>query len=191
MKKHILIGLAALLPAVVAGGPSAAFELKPSRLEALAARHDLCDEVCIALADGKLSDWERTEILIDAKRILYPREFTGFKRALDRVAPPPKKIVPKTVAENGRYWKRSSRNHVGLQWAFAWVSWPKKKPAAEHSVAGRPRQAERGKVASESRRRRKPPAKTSPPSAERPASGPVIPAGAILPDRMASRVVPR
>jgi hypothetical protein len=58
-------------------------------LAALTARQDLCDEVCIARAEGKISPEHRYTILADAKQILKPEEYEGFKRALDRIAPPP------------------------------------------------------------------------------------------------------
>jgi hypothetical protein len=70
---------------------STAVLAKQSHLEAMANRHDLRDELCIALADGVLTQWERAEILADAQRILEPKEFEGFKQALDRISPPPAK----------------------------------------------------------------------------------------------------
>ncbi|MBU4271003.1 MAG: hypothetical protein KKE86_16140 [Planctomycetes bacterium] len=137
MRNRLPMGIAALLLAIIAAGPAAAFEIKPSRLEALAARQDLRDQVCIAMADGRIGVQERTEILIDAKNILYPEEYRIFKRALDRVSPPPKKRVARHLVKTA--WKQPV---------------PKPRPTA------------------------KPPAE--------PSSGPVIPAGAVLPDRMAS-----
>ena len=64
---------------------------EPGHLAALAARQNLCDEVCIAIAmgDGRLTPGRRYEILSDAKRILKPEEYAGFRQNLDRVSPPP------------------------------------------------------------------------------------------------------
>jgi len=70
---------------------SASAWAKASHLNAMADRHDLRDEVCIALADGVLTQWERAEIMADAQRILSPKEFEGFKQALNRISPPPAK----------------------------------------------------------------------------------------------------
>jgi len=142
MRSRLPMGVVALLLTIIAGGSSVAFGMKPSRLTAFAARQNLCDEVCIAIADGRISAWERAEILIGAKQILYPKEYLVFKRALDRVSP------------------------------------PLKKPAAKH-----PTKPMRKKPASKPRPTARPPAE--------PSSGPVIPAGAILPDRMASSRVVR
>lgn len=130
------MGVAALLLAIITAGPATAFEMRPSRLEAFAARQDLSDMVCIAIADGNITAQERSIILVDAKHILYPEEFRIFLRALNRVSPPPKKRVARRPVKTAR-----------------------KQPVP------RPRPTV------------KPPAK--------PASGPVIPAGAVLPDRMA------
>ena len=108
----------------------------PSRYAALAARQDLCDEVAVATADGRLNSDDRLEILADAKTILKPDEYQSFKRALDRRWPP-----------------------------------PKKKPTAKHS----PKTARKATGPS-------PPAQAKPPAG--PSLGPVIPAGALLPDWM-------
>ncbi len=102
MQNRLPMGIAALLLAIIAAGPAAAFEIKPSRLEALAARQGLCDQVCIAMADGRVSVQERTEILIDAKNILYPEEYRIFKRAFNRVSPPPKKRVARHPVKTAR-----------------------------------------------------------------------------------------
>jgi len=62
-----------------------------SHLRDLAIRQDLRGQVCVALADGRITPQERTEILADARLILKPEEYKSFKRALDRIAPPPQK----------------------------------------------------------------------------------------------------
>ena len=158
MRVRFFTAFAVLLLGVGAVAPVAAFEFKPSRLEALAARHDLRDQVCIAMADGRLSAWERAEILTDAKRILHPEEYVAFKRALDRLAPPP----PKKTASK-------SRTRIA------------RKPAA-----GRPAAMPEVRENSPLKLPAEPPVQ----SVQKPARGPVIPAGAILPDRMALRASP-
>ena len=40
------------------------------------------------MADGQISRAERHMILADAKNILKPEEYDGFKRALNRLSPP-------------------------------------------------------------------------------------------------------
>jgi hypothetical protein len=79
---------------IVALGTSAASAWERGRLAALAARQDLQDEVCIAMAGGHMSPDIRFEILSDAKSILSPAEYVAFKQALDRVSPPPPKKKP-------------------------------------------------------------------------------------------------
>jgi hypothetical protein len=59
-----------------------------SRFAAIAARHDLRDEVCLAMADGRMTGAERYQIMSDAKRILKPEEYVGFQRAVDRMTRP-------------------------------------------------------------------------------------------------------
>ena len=108
MRNQWSICIAALLTTIIAGGVqfAAAWEpdrlvtlgavgsvaevtgLQPGRLAALTARQGLRSEVCIALADGQISRTERYQILADARRILKPEEYPGFKRYLDRVSPP-------------------------------------------------------------------------------------------------------
>jgi len=99
MSKRLLLGIAILSITIVASGASVAKAWPHSRLTALAARQDLADEVRIALAidGGKLSPEKRFEILGDAQKILDPKEFDGFRRALDRISspPPPKKLAAK------------------------------------------------------------------------------------------------
>ncbi len=102
MRNRLPMGIAALLLATIAAGPAAAFEIKLSRLEALAARQGLRDMVCIAMADGRVSVQERTVILMDAKNILYPEEYRIFKRAFNRVSPPPKKRVARHPVKTAR-----------------------------------------------------------------------------------------
>ena len=62
---------------------------EPGRLAALAARQDLRDEVCIAMADGHISRESRAQILSDARSILKGDEYQAFRRSLDRLSPPP------------------------------------------------------------------------------------------------------
>ena len=179
------MGVAALLLAIIAAGPAAAFEIRPSRLEALAARHGLRDQVCIAMADGRISVQERIEILMDAKNILYPEEYRIFKRALNQVSPPPKKRVARHPVKTAR--KQPAPNSL------------LKKSVAENSgaTAGLSSSAvknTRGNTAGQASsgtlfQRTAKPRPTAKPAAEPsfgPSLGPVIPAGAVLPDRMAS-----
>jgi hypothetical protein len=68
----------------------------PGRLAALSARQQLRDEVCIAMADGKLSRYERSVLLANARQMLKPEEYASFRASLDRLsppAPPPKYAV--------------------------------------------------------------------------------------------------
>ena len=182
MRNRLSIGVAALLLAIIAAGPAAA---KPSRLVAFAARQDLRDMVCIAIADGRISAQERIIILIDAKKILYPEEYRIFKRAFNRVSPPPKKRVARRPVKIARKQPPPKPQPTAP---------PKPQPQAEPSSgpslgpvipAGAvlpDRMASIGPV------RKQPvpkPRPTTKPAAE-PSLGPVIPAGAILPDRMAS-----
>ena len=66
---------------------------KQGSMASLAARQDLRDEVCIAMSDGGMSRSERYQILSDAKGVLSPEEFEGFKQSLDRFAPPTPKVA--------------------------------------------------------------------------------------------------
>ena len=98
MSKRLPIGIAILSITIVVSGVSAAKAWPHSRLVDLAAREDLVDELRIALAldGGKLSPEKRLEILGDAQKILDPKELDGFRRALDRISPPPP--APKKLA---------------------------------------------------------------------------------------------
>jgi hypothetical protein len=80
---------------VVGCGTQGATAGEPGRLAALAARQDLCDEICIARAEGKISPENRYTILADARKILSPEEYAGFRRAFDRIAPPPPPALAK------------------------------------------------------------------------------------------------
>jgi hypothetical protein len=88
-----MVALGALI--VVSWAAQVATAGEPGRLAAFAARQDLYDEVCIARAEGKISPASRYTILADAKQILTPPEYEGFKRSLDRIAPPPPPQVAK------------------------------------------------------------------------------------------------
>lgn len=142
MSIRFLIGVAPLLLTLVSASPTLAFWGKPSRLEALAARQNLRDLVCIALADGQVTAWERGEIIGEAKQILSPGEYVSFRRAFNRIAPAPKPSAAQRSAKLAA-----------------------KKPAS------------------------KPRPTAKPPAGQTPE--PVIPAGAILPDWMASGDVVR
>ena len=77
-----------MLLTLMASGARVATAWEPSRLQALAARQDLCDDVCIAMADGHIDRAERYAILANAKNILKTEEYSGFKRTLNRLSPP-------------------------------------------------------------------------------------------------------
>ncbi len=161
MSFRLSISVASLLLVLFAAEPASASWLKPSRLQALAARQDLCDEVAIAMADGIITHWERAEILSDAKQILNPEEYASFKRAFERIAPPP---PPRSAAKH--HAKIAGKNV--------------KKPASAKVAGKKPVSA---KIAG-----KKPASKPRP--TEKPAAElslePVIPAEAVQPDRMAS-----
>jgi len=95
MRSQLLWGTATLLMTmtIMAGGIQPATAGHSGQLAALAARQDLRDKVCIAMTDGHISRAQRHTLLADAKEILKPEEYQGFKRALDRLSPP--KPVPK------------------------------------------------------------------------------------------------
>jgi hypothetical protein len=88
MQSRLPLGIATVLLTIVAVGAQAAAALEPGRLTALAARHELRDEICLAMSDGQIGPIERSIIVSDAKRILSPEEFEGFARAMNRVSPP-------------------------------------------------------------------------------------------------------
>jgi hypothetical protein len=54
-------------------------------LASLTARQQLRDEVCIAMADGRISRLERYVILANARRVLRPEEYLAFTQSLDRL----------------------------------------------------------------------------------------------------------
>jgi hypothetical protein len=74
---------------ILAGGARAAGPDEPMTLSGLAARQRLHDELIYAKATGPLNRAQRYMLLAEAKEILKPQEYEGFKRALDRVSPPP------------------------------------------------------------------------------------------------------
>ncbi len=136
MQSQWSLRIAAVLMTIVAGGTQTALAWEPGRLTALAARQDLRGEVCVAMADGRISSAERHMILADAKSILKPEEYAGFKRALDRLSPPQPAVAKRTTKVTQR----------------------KKSPLT-------------------TQRKASPLAKSSP--------APIIPTGAVLPDRVA------
>ncbi|MFZ1935468.1 MAG: hypothetical protein WCB27_19700 [Thermoguttaceae bacterium] len=93
MRLQWTLGAALLLAMLAAGGQSLAAAKDSGHLAALAARQDLCDMVCFAMADGHMSQAHRALILQEAKSVLSPAEYLTFKRTLDRIAPPPKPRV--------------------------------------------------------------------------------------------------
>jgi hypothetical protein len=106
MRSRLRMGIVAVLTLIVAGGTQVAAAWEPSRLAAMAARQQLRDDVCVAMADGQINRFERYLILTDAKRCLKPEEYAGFKESLDRISPPkpatakkPVKIMQKNLAK--------------------------------------------------------------------------------------------
>ena len=123
MQSRLPISMAAVLTTLIAGVAStaAAMELpslsavavrqamddvwtstwEPPRLVALAARHDLRDEVCFAQADGRITRLERYIILTDAKKILTPDQYKAFRRAFYQLPsqehPPAKHTAERTT----------------------------------------------------------------------------------------------
>ena len=77
-----------LVPLTVAGGIAEITAQGQGHLAALSARQQLRDEVCIAMADGRITHFERHLILAHARRILQPEEYQQFKESLDRLSPP-------------------------------------------------------------------------------------------------------
>lgn len=95
--------LAVVVQAVCASSAFAGWEslfgLRPSRYAALAARHDLRDQVAVATADGYLTGADRATILAKAKRILKADEYQAFKQSLDRRWGPKRSHVSQATAQ--------------------------------------------------------------------------------------------
>jgi hypothetical protein len=113
MRLRCTLGTALLLTMLAACGQSLATGAESGRLAALAARQDLRDMICLARADGPISQADRVSILKEAKGVLPPDEFASFKRALDRIAPP-KKMPAKRVAKTTRKKPASVRPEAAL-----------------------------------------------------------------------------
>jgi hypothetical protein len=62
---------------------------QPGRLEPLAERQQIRDDVAIAMADGRIDNVERFVILNRAHSVLKPQEYAGLKQAMNRLSPPP------------------------------------------------------------------------------------------------------
>ena len=131
----------------IAGGYS-------NRLAVLAARQDMHDEICYAMADGSISPAERGSMLFLANKTLSPQEYQSFKQSIDRLSP------PKPVASKEQMAKR-------------WKSGSSAR-AAYAAKKTKPNQNQNSQAT----------ASLPPKQAAEPASGPVMPTGAILPDRM-------
>jgi hypothetical protein len=78
---------AALLVVACLGVATQAPAASQSRLGALAARQDLHDMICYAMADGSISHAERVMILMQAKGVLTADEYVAFKKTIDRLSP--------------------------------------------------------------------------------------------------------
>ena len=90
-----------LMPLTLAGGMAEMTAQGEGRLAALSARQQLRDEVCIAMADGRVTHFERAMILAHARRILKSEEFGSFKESLDYLSPPPVARRPANFARGG------------------------------------------------------------------------------------------
>jgi hypothetical protein len=102
MRLQWTLGAALLLGTLAVTDQSLAAGNQSGRLAALAARHDLCDLICYAKADGCISQAERVLIVNEAKSVLSHDEYLTFKQTLDRIAPPPKpnpKAKPKHLTK--------------------------------------------------------------------------------------------
>jgi hypothetical protein len=60
----------------------------PGHRAALDTRQQLRDQVCVAMADGRISPFERSRILGNAKQVLSEEEYWTFEASLDRISPP-------------------------------------------------------------------------------------------------------
>jgi hypothetical protein len=96
---------AKLIPLTLSGHLAFITAGNPSRLAALDARQQLRDQVCYAMADGRISRPERQVLLENAKRVLRPEEYTAFRESLDRLSPP----MPATGRNATMVAKRGSR----------------------------------------------------------------------------------
>jgi hypothetical protein len=86
MPSRLPLLTALLTLTILAGSTHSALGKETGRLAAFAARQDLHDEVCICMADGRISPIERANTLQAAKKILTPEEYAGFKQNLDRIS---------------------------------------------------------------------------------------------------------
>jgi hypothetical protein len=103
MRFHWTCAAAVCLAAVVSCCQPLSTQAAPSHLQALAARQELRDMVCYALADGSVNRAERRTLLLEAKEVLSADEYGKFKQWLDQIAPPPKpspKEAAKIAARN-------------------------------------------------------------------------------------------
>jgi hypothetical protein len=156
MESRWLCGAAALLICVLPTAAKSVWAGEPGRLAVLTAKQGLCDEVAVALADGRITSDERYDTLQYAKTILKPVEYQSFKRCMDRLSPP-KPATSKRTAAKGQ------ANKVAKAKAKA-GSPAKTETSANHAVAGASGRQSTGSKS---------------------ASGLVIPASATLPDRVA------
>jgi hypothetical protein len=147
MRLHWTLGTALVLSVLTVAGQSLAAESGGSRLTDMASRQNLRDFVCLAMADGRISQTERRLILTDAKEILPHAEYLKFKMDLDRLSPPKPSKSKQQLAKSMH-----------------------KKPSSQPTQPMQQQQAQQ-QVQQE-------------PSVDT-VTGPVIPTGAILPDRMA------
>jgi hypothetical protein len=173
MRNRLPFGVWALLMLTVAGGASVATGRELGRLAALAAKQDLYDEVCIALADGSISRDEQRDLLSFGKDILKPDEYQQFRVTMSRLpkttyrVTTPQRYDDAAFTGGNDFWKAT----VSLL-ALDRLTPPRQPPAKRsmNIVQKRP-----------------PAGKKSPLQAEHvvePAKGPVFPVSANLPDEM-------
>jgi hypothetical protein len=146
MSKRLPIGIAILSITIVASGLSAAKAWPNSRLTALAAREDLSDEVCVAMAldNGHLTPEKRLMILYDAHKILDPKEFEAFHRALDRISPPPPPPPKKPAAKRPNQVAQQKSSSLTRLQAMRLSSRTSAGPVMTADVAQPDRMASRG-----------------------------------------------
>ena len=159
MRLHWTLGTAVFLATLVASSQSPAMETSFTRLRALAARQDLYDEICYARVDGSISPAKCTMILMDAKELLSPEEYLKFRKALDRIAPPPKSSPNQLAKARNADWRTRTAT-------------PPMKPSPNQ-------------LAKTLRKKPDSPNPQQPSQQPVPDSGPVMPAGVTLPDRIA------
>jgi hypothetical protein len=76
-----------IIPLMLTGRLAELTAQGPGRLAKLSARQQLNDQVCIAMADGRISRFERSMLLASARQVLTPEEFVVFRQSIDQSTP--------------------------------------------------------------------------------------------------------